>query len=348
MHLDVGVVLSGHLLSRELGRGGMARVFLASPAQGGAAVAIKVALDPRLVEALRAEGATLRRLRSPRFVRVLEERLDADPPHLILEHCPGGDLGEACAAAPEGRLAPERVMALAIDVLEAMAFAHDEGVVHGDLKPENVLLDGEGRAKVADLGLSRAARRSLLMAGVEGSLATDDASHVRGTHDYLAPEVRRGGAITRASDVFALGVTLYELLVGTRPHGMFRPPSEVLGPAAAVPPALDRVIARALSPEPHERHADANAMLVDLSLGAASAEPAPPPSTARGHTDALRRRVVDAQRDADSSQLLTAGLALVPPACVAVAIGERPTVIAAGVAFLALWAVAMWRLGRST
>jgi serine/threonine protein kinase len=264
--LDVGVTFSGHLLSEELGRGGMSRVFRADPVRGGAAVAVKVALDPALVGALRAEGATLRRLSSPRFVKILEEHLDADPPYFVLELCPGGDLGALAAAAPDRRLPVARVLELAREVLDGVGFAHDEGVVHGDLKPENVLLDAEGHAKIADLGLSRAARSSLAGRPLEGSLDTAP-DRVRGTFDYLAPEVRKGGPITPSSDVYALGVTLFELLVGERPHGLFRPPSEVLGPGAGVPRALDRVIGRALQPDPLERYQDAAVMLVDLELG---------------------------------------------------------------------------------
>jgi len=266
--VEVGVVFSGHLLSEELGHGGQSRVFRAVPEAGGAAVAIKVAIDPALVTALRAEGDSLRRLTSPRFVRILEEHLDADPPFFVLELCPGGDLGRALAGAPGGRLPPARVLGLARGVLEGVTFAHEEGVVHGDLKPENILLDAEGAPKIADLGLSRARRRELVVPGLSHSLATErDDGKVRGTFDYLAPEVRAGGPIDPRSDVYALGVLLYELLVGARPLGLFRLPGEVLGPEAGVPRALDRVIGRALLADPTLRYPDAGVMLVDLELG---------------------------------------------------------------------------------
>lgn len=264
---EVGLVFSGHLLSEELGRGGQSRVFRAVPEAGGPAVAVKVAIDPALVSALRAEGDSLRRLTSPRFVRILEERLDADPPFFVLELCPGGDLGRALAAAPGGRLPPARVLELARGVLEGVTFAHEEGVVHGDLKPENILLDAEGGPKIADLGLSRARRRELVVPGVQPSLASGEDGKLRGTFDYLAPEVRAGGPIDPRSDVYALGVLLYELLVGERPLGLFRLPSEVLGPEAGVPRALDRVIGRALLADPALRYQDAGVMLVDLELG---------------------------------------------------------------------------------
>ncbi len=345
MQVDVGVTLSGHLLSEELGRGGMSRVFRAEPVGGGAAVALKVALDPALVGALRAEGATLRRLTSPRFVRILEERLDADPPHFVLELCPGGDLASLARGSPGGRVPAPRVVELARDVLEGMAFAHDEGVVHGDLKPENILLDAEGRAKVADLGLSRAARASLRTRGLAGSLDTAP-DRVRGTFDYLAPEVRNGGPITPASDVYALGVTLHELLVGERPHGLFRPPSDVLGPEAGVPPGLDRAIARALQPDPRERHPDAGVLLVDLLLGEASSLPPPrraPVSEGANPVRAHVDRVV-----ADSRATLVLGFALLAlPFGVYRASFAGGLDAAVGWAILAAWAVAGAWLRRS-
>src|SRR5205814_902764 len=108
--LEPGVNLSGHLLSEEIGRGGYSRVFRAEPEGGGEAVAIKVAVRPELVEALRAEGAVLRRLRGPRFVEIKEEHLDADPPYFVLELLKGGDLRALLERSPAKRLAPDEAL----------------------------------------------------------------------------------------------------------------------------------------------------------------------------------------------------------------------------------------------
>src|SRR5581483_1711490 len=228
MDLEPGVRLSGHLLSEEIGQGGFSRVFRAEPEGGGPAVAIKVAIRPELVEALRAEGNVLRRLSGPRFVKILEEHFDSDPPFFVLELCEGGDLRAVLDDQDRKRLPPSRVLALAKGILEGVSFAHEEGVVHGDLKPENVLLDAQGEPKIADLGLSRARRRELLerQKALQASMGTEP-SKVRGTFDYLAPEVRHGGEITPASDVYALGVLLYELLCGERPLGLFKLPLQM-------------------------------------------------------------------------------------------------------------------------
>lgn len=269
MDLEPGLRLSGHLLSEEIGQGGFSRVFRAEPDAGGPAVAIKVAIRPELVEALRAEGKVLRRLSGPRFVKILEEHFDSDPPFFVLELCEGGDLRALLDRAEGKRLAPARVLGLATGILEGVAFAHDEGLVHGDMKPENVLLDSSGEPKIADLGLSRARRNELLARKneMQASLATEPGK-IRGTFDYLAPEVRSGAEISPASDVYALGVLLYELLVGSRPYGLFTLPAEILGKeGVAVPPELDRIVARALAHEARDRYPDAGVMLADLLAG---------------------------------------------------------------------------------
>jgi hypothetical protein len=147
--------------------------------------------------------------------------------------------------------------------------------------------------------------------------------------------------------VFALGVTLHELVVGVRPHGLFRPPSEVLGPAAEVPPELDRVIARALSPDPRDRHPDAGAMLHDLVLGASPALEQPAPTAARGLAEPWHRGPEGAHVAALRAQLLRVGTALAVPACVMVTLGRWPTALA-GALCLGLWAVLLRRLGRLT
>jgi len=266
---EPGVRVSGHLLSEEIGRGGFSRVFRAEPVGGGEPVAIKVAVRSELLSALRAEGAVLRRLQGPRFVRIIEEHLDQDPPYFVLELCPGGDLRAKLERSPARRLPEGEARALMDAILEGMAFAHDEGFVHGDLKPDNILLDGRGEPKIADLGFSRSVRRKLIEAdaALSASLGTEEGK-VRGTFDYLGPEVRAGGELSPASDVFALGVLFYELLVGRRPLGAFQLPSAALArEGVKVPAWLDRVLARSLAHDTRDRYPDAALMLADLRAG---------------------------------------------------------------------------------
>jgi serine/threonine-protein kinase len=278
LKIEPGVRLSGHLLSEEIGKGGFSRVFRAEPADGGPSVAIKFAVRPELALALRSEGAVLRRLRGPRFVEILEEHLEDDPPYFVLELCDKGDLRAHLDRSPGKRLPVAEVERLAREILEGCAFAHDEGVVHGDLKPENILLDARGEAKIADLGLSREGRRELLgKRTLEHSALTDSEVRIRGTFDYLAPETRKGSEITPASDVFALGVMLYEMLVGRRPLGVFELPRALLADEGIeVPRALDRIVARALAHDTSERYPDAAVMLADLLAGDRPVELAAP------------------------------------------------------------------------
>ncbi len=130
-----------------------------------------------------------------------------------------------------------------------------------------MLLDARGEPKIADLGLSRAQRRQLLGSGVEASVRTEEA-RVRGTFDYLAPEIRKGEEITPASDVFALGVLAFELLMGKRPLGVFQLPRAALAKEGIeVPRALDRIVERALAHDATARYPDAAVMLADLRAG---------------------------------------------------------------------------------
>jgi serine/threonine protein kinase len=215
----------------------------------------------------------------------------------VLELCEGGDLRALLERSPGKRVAPAEVLRLVRGILEGAAFMHEEGVAHGDLKPENVLLDGKGEPKIADLGLSRAHRRKLLGvaegAPVEGSLETGDAK-VRGTFDYIAPEVRRGGDLAPSSDAYSLGVLVFELLVGRRPLGLFQLPGEILASeGVAVPPELDRLVARALAHDPDERYANGRQMLADLDAGEKGLVLREPEKAAAPGVNPLFHRVAD-------------------------------------------------------
>ncbi len=213
---------------RQLGAGATARVELVrllEPFAGlplGAELACKtLATAPEHEDAaraaFRAEAAAAAEVSAPSLVRVLHQGESAGRPYLLLQYVPGRTL--RAVLEEDGPLAEPRLRALGVDLAAALAALHARGLVHGDVKPENVRLDEEGRAVLLDLGFARRARADSTSAprGDAGSLA------------YLSPERVRGEAATPASDVFALGLVLYELATGLHPFGHARAKARLLG-----------------------------------------------------------------------------------------------------------------------
>ena len=156
--------------------------------------------------------------------------------------------GESAAArvAREGPLAPREVARIMAAIAEALAVAHAAGIVHRDVKPENILLDRQGGVKVADFGLSRILGRDPAHGRITGT------NVVMGTFDYMAPEQReRSRDVDHRADLYALGVILYEMLTGELPLGLFAAPSQR---CPALDPRLDDVVLRVLDKDPDRRH----------------------------------------------------------------------------------------------
>jgi serine/threonine-protein kinase len=243
------LVLDGkYRFERLIGRGGMGSVYRARDLALGRQVAIKV-IRPELIrdagahERLRKEAQMLARLHHPSIVAVYEYgTLEDGSPYLVMELVKGNDLRHELVS--EGRLEPARACRILSAICGAMAAAHDEGVLHCDLKPENVLLPDEGvEAKVLDFGVAQA-----IGAGTGARSRTDPASRVAaatveepiiGTPAYMAPEQLRGDPPDARTDVFSLGVIAYEMLVGDLPFGAGSVGEVVLAQARGVP--LDRV-----------------------------------------------------------------------------------------------------------
>jgi serine/threonine protein kinase len=208
-----GRILNGrYQLTSLLGVGGMASVYLADDRVLQRQVAVKVlspvyAQDPSFVERFRREARTAARLSHPNIVAVFDSGSDAEQHYLVMEYVPGQSLAELLAR--QGRLAPQRAAELAVEVCAALAAAHAQGLVHRDIKPGNVLVGPNGRVKVTDFGIAKAA----VAATVTGS------GMVLGTAAYLSPEQAQGGPVDARSDLYGLGCVLYELLTGTPPFG---------------------------------------------------------------------------------------------------------------------------------
>ena len=203
-----GAKVGKYTLKSVLGQGGYGDVHLGVPSTGPS-VAVKLlhasaAHDEATVARFKREADTARRLEHPNIVRIVDVGSSRGRHYIVMELVRGGSLRHLLKRddAP-----PDKVTAVLAEVATALAFAHEQGVVHRDVKPENVLLTKAGRAKVADFGLARAVDQSSLT--TEGRLL--------GTAAYMSPEQVRGQRATAASDVYAMGIMLYEAITGARP-----------------------------------------------------------------------------------------------------------------------------------
>lgn len=266
MDLAPGCWLGDWTLEAPLGQGGFGRVYRARHGVTGAVAAIKVARDRHDLRPLALDH--------PGIVRTLEEHLDHDPPFVVMELVLGGSLRDALRAGP---LPPPRVAEVVSQVAAALDHAHAQGVLHLDVKPENVLVDADGRYKLADFG---GPRPEVELQALAHSLRVSGDLRLAATRDYAAPELREGAArIDRRADVYSLGVVAYELLTGRLPMGLDRP-SELV---PALPRAVDAVLERALARSPDRRTLSAGALAADLAraLTAPAAPPAAPPRERR-------------------------------------------------------------------
>src|ERR671935_1587880 len=265
----VGEVVTGRYVLEELVRaGGMSSVFKARDTLLERRVALKILHphftdDEQYVERFRREARAVASLSHPNIVTILDRGEDEGRQFLVFELVEGRTLKEVLDE--EGWLPVRRALEIAIQVARGLAFAHEHGLVHRDVKPQNVILNGDGRAKVTDFGIAR----SLDVQGVTQSGA------VLGTSNYIAPEQASGQPVDRTTDVYSLGVVLFELLTGEVPfpgesfvavamqHVSEAPPS-VLEVRPDVPVRVARAVDRSLEKDPVERFPTMDAFAAEL------------------------------------------------------------------------------------
>ena len=264
----IGSLFDGrYQISRKLGAGGMANVYLAEDQELGRRVAIKVlddrhASDDQFVERFRREAQNAAGLSHPSIVSIYDRGEAEGSYYIAMEYVEGRTLKELLVARGPSPIG------IAIDytrqILSALRFAHRNGIIHRDIKPHNVIVDGDGRVKVMDFGIARA-----------GASQMTEAGSIIGTAQYLSPEQARGAPVDQSSDLYSTGIVLYELLTGSVPFTgespveiamkhLSQPP---LSPSAArpeVPRDLDYVVLRALAKDPAERYRSAEEMDADL------------------------------------------------------------------------------------
>jgi serine/threonine-protein kinase len=254
-------------IERKLGAGGMADVYLAEDQELGRRVAIKIlnsrhGNDDQFIERFRREAKNAAALNHPNIVSIYDRGEAEDTYYIAMEFLDGRTLKELIIG--RGAAPINVAIEYARQILSALRFAHRHGIVHRDIKPHNVLVDGEGRVKVTDFGIARA-----------GTSQMTETGSIVGTAQYLSPEQAKGGEVDPRSDLYSLGVVLYELLTGKTPFDgetpveiamkhlstTPKPPSKL---RPDVPRELDMVVMRALAKNPDERYQSADEMEGDL------------------------------------------------------------------------------------
>ena len=289
--LDVGEVLDGYRVEGLLARGGMASIFRAVDEDSGEVVALKVPhlhyeADVVFWERFRREEEIALRLDHPNLIRARPPRREKTRVYLVMELVAGRSL--AAVVREDGPLAPSRAVELARQAGEALAYLHAHGIVHGDVKPDNVLLGDDGRVRLLDFGVAHVeTARRLTVSGLSASI---------GTPDYMAPEQLRGRAGDARADVFALGTMLYEMITGRLPYAgsdweerlRAKRLDDPLPPSVHAPglsPALDAVVMKAIAPDVADRYPTAVDFLADLRD--------PPPVVPGAAPPHVRRRRID-------------------------------------------------------
>ncbi len=258
--LAPGEAVGGYVIERLIGRGGMGAVYLSTQQSLGRKVALKVladrfAKDPAFVERFNREAAALASLSHPNIVSIIDKGTFNGRCFFVMELVDGVSLREILQ---KKNLSPEEALKVVPLLCDALAYAHARGIVHRDVKPENILFTKDGVPKIADFGLARLAQTD-----AAGDLPTiTHTGTVMGTHDYMAPEARRSAKqADHRADIYSLGVVLYEMLTGDLPLGKFAPPSRKV----QIDVRLDEVVLKTLEADPEQRYQKASEMGRDVT-----------------------------------------------------------------------------------
>jgi eukaryotic-like serine/threonine-protein kinase len=275
--LEAGTIVDRrYQIESRLGSGGMADVYLATDTQLGRRIALKLlyrrfAQDPEFVERFRREASAAAGLQHQHVVSVYDRGEWDGTYYIAMEYLEGRSL--KAVIHQEAPLEPARAIDLAVQILRAARFAHRRGVIHRDLKPHNVLVDDDGNATVTDFGIARAGASDMTQTG-----------SIMGTAQYLSPEQAQGHAVSAQSDLYSIGIILYEMLTGRVPFegdsavaialkqvGEAPVPPSVYN--AAVSPALEAAVLKALEKDPVARYSGADEFIATLEQAAIHSGP---------------------------------------------------------------------------
>ncbi|MDP9070720.1 MAG: Stk1 family PASTA domain-containing Ser/Thr kinase [Actinomycetota bacterium] len=309
---------------RQVARGGMAEVYLARDQLLDRRVALKIlfpelSVDRSFVERFRREAQAAANLTHPNVVSVYDWGEEDGVYFIVMEYVDGRPLSSIIRS--EGHLLPDRAAAIGAEVAAALAFAHRSGVVHRDVKPGNVLIDVNGNVKVADFGIARAAnaKENLTQTGA-----------VMGTATYFSPEQAQGFGVDPRSDVYSLGIVLYEMVTGRPPFSGDSPvaiaykhvreqpvPPSQLNPS--VPADFEAIVLQAMAKDPNDRYASAEELRADLVRfsqgGTVVASPTIAVAPVAPATEAMSAGATAVIQSGDGTRAMPAGVvAPAPPA----------------------------------
>ena len=293
----IGQLLAGRYELQDVaGSGGMSRVYRARDTVLERAVAIKIlhdhySDDAAYVERFRREARALAQLNHPNIVTVIDRGEYEGRQFIVFEHVEGENLKELIDR--EGQLPVDQALALVHQVARGLAFAHEHGVVHRDVKPHNVLIDADGVAKVTDFGIARS---------IEPADGLTETGTLLGTSEYIAPEQASGRRVDERSDQYSLATVLYELLTGSPPYTgdnfmavamkhIQEPVPSVRDSRPDVSPRLDAIVSRAMAKRPEDRFPTTEAMTAALEAARADTDgalaPAPVSTPDDGATESI-------------------------------------------------------------
>jgi len=290
------VVDGRYRVLHKIGSGGMADVYCAEDTHLGRRIALKLlhrrfAQDGEFVERFRREASSAAGLQHPNVVGVYDRGEFDDTYYIAMEFCEGRSLKDVIRS--EAPLDVRRAIAITRQILLAARFAHRRNVIHRDLKPHNVILDGEDGVKVTDFGIARAGASDITQAGA-----------IMGTAQYLSPEQAQGKPVNESSDVYSIGVVLFELLTGKAPFEgesavaialmhVNQPAPSPQDLVPTIPSELNAVVLKALAKDSDDRYPDAESFLRDL--------------------DAVEARLDRGPADAESTAVFAPVAAMAPP-----------------------------------
>jgi serine/threonine-protein kinase len=271
---DGRIVNERYRVLRKLGGGGMADVYLCEDLTLGRRVALKVLLqrflhDAQFVERFRREAKAAAALNHPGIVAIYDWGQVDSTPYIVMEYVEGETLKDLIRR--RGRLGGAETIDLTLGLLAAVELAHRHGIIHRDIKAQNILIDGGGSAKITDFGIARA-----------GDSGMTEAGSILGTAQYLSPEQARGLPVDERSDLYSVGVVLYEMLTGRVPFSgdsavnvamqhVNDVPDEPVTLVSGLPPALNKIVLKALAKDPGHRYGSAAEFAADLRAARAGA-----------------------------------------------------------------------------